>query len=298
MLKVCNIRVRSFDLDYLDIVWEIGPTTEDIFDYDFYVQRSENEYSDYVDIVGPFTDAYRFRDLTRRGQKNFFRRFYYRIRVVHRETAATETYPEEGGVALRADPDLVALEMSRNARLRLQEFSGRKVWLFPIRTFGQTCTCKDSVTGRRKRSLCPVCFDSGWVGGYHRPLEVYMQIITPPEATTRSDLNEVQNMNATGRIGNYPELHSRWVVVEAENIRWRVGEGIKKVEKGRAVIRQDFPLHRIPVGDIEYTLPISLTQAEVDALQPTAQRLYTNPQDIGEGGKPLAHADLRSLYRV
>lgn len=298
MLKVCNIRVRSFDLDYLDLLWELEPTSDDIFDYDFHVQRSEHEYSDYVDIAGPFTDAYRFRDLTLRGQLSFFRRFYYRIRVTHRQSAATETYPTEGGVCLRADPDLEALEMARNARIRLQEFSGRLVWVFPIRTFGQRCTCVDSVTGRRKVSSCSTCFDTGWVGGFHRPIETYMQIVTPPEATTLSDLNEVQNINATGRMGNYPEVHSRWVVVEGENSRWRIGEGIRKVEKGRAVIRQDFPLHRIPVGDIEYTLPISLTQAEVDVLQPTAQRLYTNPQDIGEGGKPRAYSDLRSLYRV
>ena len=47
-VRVTSLRVRSFDLDHLDIFWEIAPVIgpkrdEDphtIFDYDFYVLRS------------------------------------------------------------------------------------------------------------------------------------------------------------------------------------------------------------------------------------------------------------------
>ena len=280
MLTCKNIRVRSFDLDYIDLYWEISPTTEDIFDYDFYVEKSDHEFSGYFHLVGPFQDAYRFRDSTVRGQSSLFRNWYYRIRVVDRASSEEAYYPEQGGVTLRAMPDLYALEMARDTRLRLQEFEGRKVWVFPIRTFGQICSvCVDLITQRKKRADCPVCFDTKWVGGFHQPIETYMRILSPPEATSMADLQEVQNVNGSGSLSNYPEIHPRWIVVELENRRWRIGEGVKKVEKARALVRQDFPLHQIVRGDIEFALPVNLTSPEEEGASPP--RKYTNAQDIG-----------------
>jgi hypothetical protein len=192
----------------------------------------------------------------------------------------------------------MAMEMARNFQIRLEEYVGRVAWLFPIRSFGQTCSaCVDGVTLRKTKSKCLACYDTHWVGGYHRPIEVHIQIIAPPEVTTTADLGEIQNINATGRLANYPEVHPRWLVIDAENRRWRVGEGIRRVEKGRGLIRQDFPLHAIPRGDIEYLLPLNLTDAEQETLFPGPRRLFTNPQDVGNDKTPEYDA-LRGLYRV
>jgi len=128
-------------------------------------------------------------------------------------------------------------------------------------------------------------------------MELNMQIIMPPEATTTADLGEIQNINATGRLSNYPEIHPRWIVIDSENRRWRIGEGIRRVEKGRALVRQDFPLHAIPRGDIEYKLPLNMTDAEKIAMFPAPQRLFTNPQDVGHDKDPEYDA-LRGVYRL
>ena len=37
MISFCNERVLSFELDYLDVLWEIEPTTEDVQEYQFFV---------------------------------------------------------------------------------------------------------------------------------------------------------------------------------------------------------------------------------------------------------------------
>lgn len=298
MLEVTNFKVRSFDLDYLDLHWEIAPTSEDVFDYDFYIERSDHEHSGYQVLAGPFSDAFRFRDRSIRGQKSQYREWFYRLRVVDKKRADILYFPPQGGVTLRAELDLVAMEMARNFQIRLQEYVGRLAWVYPARTFGQKCpSCIDSVTMRKTKSMCLVCYDTSWVGGFHQPIELFMQIITPPEATTSADLGEMQNINATGRLSNYPEIHPRWLVVDSENRRWRVGEGIRRVEKGRGLVRQDFPLHAIPKGDIEYRLPLNLSDAEQISLFPGPRRLFTNPQDVGNDKDPNYDA-LRGMYRV
>lgn len=169
MLQIKNLRIRSFDLDYNDIYWEIEPTREEVEAYDFYVLRGETELGlpiDYTTIAGPFIDQYHVRDTTIRGQFHINRRWYYKIRVVNRNTREETVFPEDYAVALGAEPDLAALEMARMERLRLAEFSGRQVFLFPIRTFGQLCTCIDPITQKKVRDKCLTCFDTRFVGGY------------------------------------------------------------------------------------------------------------------------------------
>ena len=62
MLKVANIKVRSFSIEYLDLTWEIENTTEDIQEYSFYVERSEAEAGPWKTIAGPLIDKYFLRD--------------------------------------------------------------------------------------------------------------------------------------------------------------------------------------------------------------------------------------------
>lgn len=298
MLEITKLRVMSFDLDYLDVLWEIYPTKEDIFDYDFYVERSDNEYSGFVTLAGPFRDMYYFRDTTIRAHKSFFRTWYYRLKVVHRNSGTLVYFPAEGSACLRVEPDLEALYMAKDANLRLQRGEGRLVWIFPIRTFGQKCgSCTDSVTGRRIQVACPVCFNSTYVGGYHNPIEAWMKISSNvPIATSATDTGEVENVNTQGRLGNWPEVSPRWLVVTEDNKRWRIGEGVRRIEKGRSLVSQSFSLHAIPVGDIEYKLPINLTLDEMHKLQTGFPALYTNAQDVAAVGNGLRIEDMRKVY--
>ena len=279
MLQVTNIRVRSFDLDYLDVFWDVEPTYEDILDYSFTVEKSNAEFGPFHKLAGPFRDKYRLRDNTLRGQHSFYRKYYYRVKVEHIPTGETRIFPIEGnGVALSALPDLFALEMARNERLALKEHKGRQVVLYPRKTFGQRCSCYDQVTQRKMRSGCVSCFDTGWVGGYDTPLEVYAQIQTTQEITTKHVLSEIEVENTVGKFSNYPELEEGWIIVEPENIRWRVGSTIEKFKKSRAIVRQEVSLHRIPKGDIEYSLPINISDTE--NILATPERNYTNPHDL------------------
>ena len=282
MINVTNIQVRSFDLGYLDLYWDVSPCHEDINNYEFVVEKSDNEFGPYHDLTIPFTDRYHIRDNTVSGQHAFYNKIYYRIRVQERANPSNfEVFPKMGGTKLAAKPDLAALEMARINNLKLKEFTGRKVWVFPRKKSGQRCgVCFDEVSQRKLLSNCSVCFGTGWVGGYHAPIETYALIVTPNEQTIHANVGNVDLENTSMMMGNYPEIHEGDVVVEAENIRWRVASTISKVAKARALIRQQAPIHRIPKSDVEFSLPINLTEDEIKDLVVSPERNYTNPQTI------------------
>lgn len=281
MITLSNVRLRAFNRGYLDLFWDYSATFESIGDYDIYVQRSEAEFGPYVDISPALVDKTHFRDITAKGYTSFFSRNYYRLRVVKRATSDTAYYPEMGGARLEARPDLAALEMARHTNLRLRESEGREVWIYQRKRAGQRCTtCFDRATQRSTRADCPVCFGTTWVGGYHSPIRTYAQVLAPQEMLQHTSNGPVETKNSLGKFGNYPELFEGDVVVEAENIRWKVGSPITKIQKSRALIRQQAPLAAIPVTDIEYALPLNLSLAEAAVLEASPERNYTNPKNL------------------
>ena len=283
MIKISDIRVRSFNVDYLDIYWDIEPAFEDLNNYEFVIEKSDNEFCPYETMSGPLIDKYHTRDITVRGRYTYYTKIYYRVIVRNRDTGEESVYPSKGGAKLAARPDLAALEMARINNLRLKEFSGRKIWIFPKRKMGQRCgLCWDPTSGRKLRSQCPNCFDTTWVGGYHAPVEAHGLITTPNEQTIHANFGNVENENTSLMLGNYPELFEGDVIIEAENIRWRVSSSISKIKKSRSLVRQQGALHRIPKGDIEYRIPVNLTETEVKDLTASPERNYTNPQTLSE----------------
>lgn len=294
MIQISNIRVSAWDLGYLDLYWDFAPSYEDIGDYNLAVERSQVEFGEFVQITPEFRYKDQFRDGTVRGFHSFFTKYYYRIKATHRTTGTTAYFPPEGGVTLSAPPDLAAIEMIRQYELRLREYSGRLVWVYQKRRSGQRCSvCFDRVTKRKITSGCRVCFDTSWVGGYHAPIERYAQIVTPTEVTVKSADNVHEVIDTTLLIGPYPELDEGDVIVEAENIRWRVSNTINKVRKARYLIRQQAYIHAIPNSDVEYTIPVNLSNDEKRALITAPERNLTNPQSFDSKN---VMDSLRSLF--
>lgn len=279
MIKLANVRVRSFNIDYLDIYWDVAPCFEDLDDYQFTVLRSDNEFGPFYAVTPPLVGKFHVRDNSIKGQHSKYTRLYYRVQATHRVSGESSYTPELGGAKLAAAPDLVALEMARLNNLRLKEFSGRMVWIFAKRHTGQRCSvCFDVVTQRKMRSGCSSCYDTGWRGGFYAPVETY--------ATIMEDSGSIA-------LGNYPEVNEGDVIVEAENMRWRVGSSIVKTLKARAMIRQQAGIVSVPTNDIEYQLPINIPDSEVKDLEGTPARQYSNPHTLGSAGLEVS---MQTIY--
>lgn len=278
MIDVRAITVRSFDLDHLDIFWEVADTDEDLSRYSFYLLRSiDGQEGPFEQISGPFDNTYRFRDPDVHRLYRW-REYYYRLRVVSKDT---DWEGEFGPEWLRAKPDLIALEMQRRNYLLFQEFAGRRCLMFPSLTFGQRCpACMDSgpkgnFIGRETHSNCKTCFDTGYAGGFASPIIVYGQTDPSTKSVQLLDTMEKVADQTTGKFGPYPHLKPRDVLVDPENARWRV-EKVDMTKKNGAIIHQVPTLRKIPEGGVEYSLPVNLDLLE----EPSPPREFTRPMTL------------------
>lgn len=278
MIKIRDLKVSSFSLDSQDLLWEIEETLEDVRDYDFFIQRSEGQEGPFDTIGGPLVDQYSFRDVQAPAY-NRERQHLYRIRIVKRDTGLESFSSVEFQIAPQ---DLIAAEIQRSEFLRLREYVGRKVFIFQKRTFGQRClTCWDPIKQRLTVSSCPECFNTGFSRGFMRPVSTYMQIDPATglagQAEQLSDLGKTQHSIVRGRTILHIIMKSGDLVMELENIRWRI-TGTLVSDHIRHPVTQDVTMMRIPETDIEYSIP--LAGVDPATFQASPARAFRNPMNI------------------
>jgi hypothetical protein len=259
MITLTKLSVRTFSIDYLDIFWEILDTEEELQAYDFFVLRSiDGAAGPFSVIGGPFYNTYTFRD-DGVHQFNRWRNYYYKIRSVHRDSGETQEFGPEW---LRAEPDRINLELQRRFNLLLQEFAGRKAFLFPALTFGQRCPhCYDkgargNTIGRSTHQNCQTCFDTTYVLGFATPIAFWLQIDPTPKANQLTDTVENQIVVTSGRTTSFPPIKPKDMIVEAENKRWLVNE-VPLTEKLRSPVRQELKLWELAKDDIKFKVPVN-----------------------------------------
>jgi hypothetical protein len=274
VLKLQNLRVRSLDVDFNEVSWELAPTSEDVFDYTFAVLRSESAMGPFDELVSGFEDRYLFIDNNIKAGHNY-RQYHYKIRVTHKASVDTEDF---GPVSISPDADLAAVEIRKHMNLLMREFAGRRCWLLPRRTFGQRCGCWDNRLQKKTRSGCVTCYDTSYVYGYLHPIETWVQIDPTPKAEQPTNVSKLQQENTTARCGYFPEMKPKDIIIEAENKRWKVVK-VTQTEKGRAIVHQELELHRIPSTDIDYKIELVLDHALRDLFISPA-RNFTNPHTL------------------
>lgn len=259
-LKFTSLKVQAFDLDHLDLVWELEDTHENIQRWDFHILRSiDGPGGPFSIIAGPFYNTNAFRD-TEVNQLHNWRTYFYKVRATNKDTDATV---EVGPAYLEAPPDLITFELRRRFELTMQELGGRRVLVFPAFTSGFRCpSCYDLGSNNRGRSIgrqktqnCPTCFDTTFAGGFGSPVLAWVQIDPAASDVQRSDTTERAQQDTTFRLSAFPPLKPKDMIVEVENVRWQV-ERIASTQKLRSVVHQEPIIHRIPRSDIRYDVPV------------------------------------------
>jgi hypothetical protein len=286
MLNVTKFYAKSFDLDHLDIFWELGDFDGDIHRYQFILRRSEGPVGPFEQLCAPFEDQYYFRDTTP-ALLHKWRNLYYELEIIDKQTSESM---KVGPTAQVPEPDLIGLEIMRQEDVLFREHVGRRCWLFPVRTFGAKCVCFDRVAGRRTKSNCLNCFDTGYLGGYLSPIECFVQLDPNANAPQNTPMGEQQSNLTSARLISFPPVKPKDILVEAENHRWRVTQ-VNTTQRLRAVVHQELVLKQIEGGDAEYRVPINIS--DLRALAPASERNFSNPQHVDE---PLNVKDLLAVY--
>lgn len=274
-IELRNLKVTSLDIDFHEVSWAVAPTTVDVLDFQFEVLRSESVEGPYASLAGPFEDRYTFVDDIIQVLHRW-RVYQYIIRVREKLTG---DYKDFGPVSHEPEPDLVAIELRRHLRLLFQEFNGRRCIVLPVRTFGQRCPdCWHPVLQKRTKSGCITCYDTGFNRGYMHPIEAWIQVDPSTKSQQHNNPGETQQDNTTMRMGYYPGIKPHDLIIEPENIRWRVEEQTQ-TEHSRAAVHQEVKLHRVPEKDVEYAIPVHYESA-LKNLFFTPARNYTNPMNL------------------
>lgn len=278
MLVVRNIHVRSLTPRVLYVSWEIEPTFDDVLDYDFRVMRSESPHGPFDYITEKFVDKFLFIDSSVDVETRGNRIWFYKIEITRRSTdEVLLSHPRSQS----PDETLIARELRRQAMLIYSRASGRRCWLFPVRTFGQRCTyCYDPIMKQQTRSRCPQCYDTTYVRGYFDPIEIHAQFEPTPKRMT-GDLVRIEKM--TGQLafmGCYPEVKPLDLLVEAENTRWVVRE-IHPNEMARTIVRQKLVMDEVEKGSIQFELPVKVADLMNTAFSDPFQ--FDPRRTLGEG---------------
>lgn len=259
----------------MELTWETGSSDVDTLDYTMQVFRSESGEGPFEPISGEFEDRYIFVD-SRVPVSYVFRQHWYLVRVKHKASGDTKDF---GPVCQSADPDLVASYIRKAEQTLFTQFVGRQCWLFPRRTFGARCrSCWDPVLSQKKRATCLDCFDTSYLRGYLNPIEVWVQIDPVSKAVQVQPMQKAQEQVTTARMTFYPTVKPDDLLVEAENKRWRVVT-VTMSERLRAPVKQELVIRQVMPTDIEYKLPINITEALKD-IQPSPGRMFTNPHGL------------------
>lgn len=250
-IRVKNLRVLSMSTSYHEIRWELEDTKEDVLDYTFQVLRSEGSAGPWDPISPLMEDRYFFID-NLINTTNRWRSYNYLLRVTHKTSGAVLNV---GPVAHEAEPDLIGQEVRRHINLLMREFVGRRCWILQRRTFGQVCRCFDPILKLKKSSGCRTCWDTGWVRGYYAPIEAFVQIDPSGNEDQATNLGKLQPDNTTARLGYFPALKPEDLIIEPENIRWKVTK-VNSTQRLRAPLHQEIQLHAIPRSDVEFSIDL------------------------------------------
>lgn len=289
-IEVERFLVRSLDKALNELSWEVKNTTEDLLDYTFQVFRSESPSGPFDKISDPFTDRFIFIDnAIVIGDR--WRQLHYQLEVTHTPSGDTKMF---GPASLAPDADLIAVELRRHIQLLMNEWAGRMCWVLPVRTFGQRCSCWDPRLGKRTRSGCVTCYDTGWTRGYLSPIEVWMQVDPSPRTKQTTNVGPQEQSNTTARLGYFPIIKPGDLIIESENRRWRVVTATG-TEHLRAVVHQEITLHEIPPRDIEFRVELKLDAALRD-LYFTPARNFVMPSNL-ENFMDTEMEGILSMYR-
>lgn len=273
-ISVDEIGVRSLDVDFFEITWKVRSQSEDLLDYTFQVIRSQGPAGPYEPVSPEMDDRFVFVD---RGihRSHDFRTYFYKIRVRAKQTNEVVDFgPADPG----PDPDLIALELRKHMNLLFREFIGRRCWVFPVRTFGTRCSCWNATLNKRTQSHCQTCWDTGFVRGYMTPIESWISIDPDQKGEQNMNVGPTTQSNTTARMGFFPPVKPRDLIVEPENARWRIVQ-VSGTEQVRVQVHQEIQIHKIPTSDIEYRIQFDIGNS-LSNLWLSPSRNYTNPHSL------------------
>lgn len=204
---------------------------------------------------------------------NLSRPCYYKLLL--RDKSTLRVVDETGLFTWDGDLDLIGLYVIDEHNFLLEDVIGVPCVVYQQKRGGVKCTrCYDPIQKNRLISNCNVCYGTSWVGGYHKPIDCYIDFSPNPKTLVIEAWGETQPNESNILLSNFPDIHPRDIIRELrENRLWRV-VNVTQTEKRRVPMLQFARVTEIKPGDVEYRITLSeqLVTKKTDELEATKKR--------------------------
>lgn len=187
---------------------------------------------------------------------------------------------------------VVNTQESENLTWEWAEAVRRNQWVFELRgeaaylmfrkSRGEICGCRGSETGTQQpRSGCPICYETGWIGGYYGPFDI---TFVPPDNSLQRESMEggiKTTRIARSYLTRTPIVQSGDFIVRRSGERLMIGNVTTKDIRG-TILQQEFDSELRPLKDAIYLVP--LNQALPTIFNPITQN---NPVNGTGNGEPV-----------
>lgn len=216
----------------------------------FYIQKSGNPLSGWVTIARATILDTHVVDLYANNTMNRHDHEYYRI-LAPQSLYVIGTAKTEGYI------DLYGAEIARRHNIYLHPGrGGNRTYVFIRMRDGIRCPdCWDEILQQRSRTQCTTCKDTGYLGGYYNPIEMYVSF--GPEAVAVQggiDGPDITPDSVNTWASNFPLLNIGDILIEYNTNRmWEV-QSINITMHKRIVTRQEMVLSKMEGDDPTFKL--------------------------------------------
>jgi len=179
-----NSPFESVTVDWLrrsqnTVFWELEEDFQEQTPYVFTLQWARSGDSSWTTVTS-VTDTYYATDPTVRERGALFEGAY-RVKLVTAEETIYYSLPSRlPSQWVDADFRFAAEIKRRELLTYAPRFGGIEFWLLLRKNYGTPCTsCLDTISGEVNVYRCPVCYGTGYVGGYHTPYLTTGRLVAP-----------------------------------------------------------------------------------------------------------------------
>jgi hypothetical protein len=155
--------------------------------------------------------------------------------------------------------DLVGIYIAEETDFELSDATGTPCFVHKKRRSGVLCECFDRVQKKRTTANCGVCYNTNWVGGYHDPIDCYIDFAPNPKNIQITQWGETQTNETRLKMSNFPSVGPGDLIRELRTNRlWRA-TNVGVTEKRRVQLIQFPAVVELKPSDVEYKMPVNET---------------------------------------
>lgn len=188
--------------------------------------------------------------------------------------------------------DIVNTQTIERVNYMLQEQIRRNAWVFERvgepafimfrMSRGIKCSCAEDGV-EEPRHGCPICYETGWVGGYYGPYDI---VYTPPDTATNTTVEEggrkVERVSKS-YLGPTPIIQNGDLIVRKNGERL-ITFDVTYTQPQGAIAQQEFNVRLLNNKDTRYLIPVVPGNPIPGIFNPVTQ---TDPTDGSGGTEPV-----------